>query len=148
MHHSHLELVCHAEPPENRNPTDFQESLRQTVCSSKWLVLNPIRLAGFTRSLTEEPKLNQPDDQNIKELWADFLSAIETGRRPISDIEEIHRSTNLSLPGMLPYKLGRSVLWDAEKGSVRRRPANQRDAKAGIPEALGVPGGVASVCDS
>ncbi len=60
------------------------------------------------------PQLNQPDDQNIKELWADFLSAVETGRRPISDIEDIHRSTNLSLLGMLSYKLGRSVKWDGD----------------------------------
>jgi predicted dehydrogenase len=67
------------------------------------------------KEIHEMPKLNQPDDQNIKELWADFLSAIETNRRPISDIEEIHRSTNLSLLGMLSYKLGRSVQWDGEK---------------------------------
>ncbi|HON93210.1 MAG TPA: Gfo/Idh/MocA family oxidoreductase [Sedimentisphaerales bacterium] len=63
----------------------------------------------------EAPKLNQPDSQNIKELWADFLEAIETGRRPVSDIEEVHYSTNLSLLGMLSYKLGRSVEWDGQK---------------------------------
>lgn len=62
-----------------------------------------------------EPQLNQPDAQNIKELWADFLSAIETGRKPIADIEEIHYSTNVALLGMLSMKLGRSVTWDGEK---------------------------------
>ncbi len=67
------------------------------------------------QEIHEEPQLNQPDDQNIKQLWADFLDAIETGRRPISDIEEIHLSTNLSLLGMLSYKLGRSVRWDGQK---------------------------------
>ncbi len=63
----------------------------------------------------EDPKLNQPDAQNIKELWADFLRSIETGGRPVCDIEAIHYSTNLSLLGMLSLKLGRSVRWDGEK---------------------------------
>jgi len=63
----------------------------------------------------EEPKLNMPDNQNIKELWADFLNAIETGKRPVCDIEDIHYSTNMSLLGMLSYKLGRSVKWDGNK---------------------------------
>jgi len=65
-----------------------------------------------------EPRLGKPDDQNIKELWADFLQAIETNRRPVSDIEEAHYSTNCSLLGMLSLKLGRSVLWDGEKEEV------------------------------
>ena len=63
----------------------------------------------------QDAQLNKPDDQNIKELFADFLAAIKTGRRPVSDIEEIHRSTNVALLGMLSYKLGRSVEWDGEK---------------------------------
>ena len=63
----------------------------------------------------EEPQLNQPDDQNIKEVWADFLKAIETGSKPVCDIEEIHYSTNMSLLGMLSYKLGRSVEWDGRR---------------------------------
>jgi predicted dehydrogenase len=65
--------------------------------------------------LHEDPKLNQPDDQNIKELWADFLNAIKTGGRPVSDIEEVQRSTNVALLGMLSLKLGRSVEWDGAK---------------------------------
>ena len=62
----------------------------------------------------EDPQLGKPDDQNIKELWADFLKAIQSGGRPVSDIEEVHRSTNLALLGMLSYKLGRSVAWNGE----------------------------------
>ncbi len=65
-----------------------------------------------------EPQLGRPDDQNIKELWADFLEAIETKRRPVSDIEEVHYSTNCSLLGMLSFKLGRSIVWDGEKEEV------------------------------
>ncbi len=68
--------------------------------------------------LHEEPKLNKPDDQNIRELWTDFLDAIRTGRRPVCDIEIGHRSTNVSLLGMLSLKLGRSVRWDGEKEVV------------------------------
>jgi predicted dehydrogenase len=66
------------------------------------------------KEIHEEPQLNEPDQQNIRELWADFLDAIETGRRPVCDIELIHRSTNMSLLGMLSLKLGRSVQWDGE----------------------------------
>jgi predicted dehydrogenase len=62
-----------------------------------------------------EPQLHLPDNQNIPELWADFLECIKTGRRPVCDIEIGHRSTTMSLLGMLSYKLGRSVRWDGEK---------------------------------
>lgn len=63
----------------------------------------------------EDAHLHAPDQQNIRELWADFLSAIESRRRPVCDIELIHRSTNLALLGMLSLKLGRSIQWDGDK---------------------------------
>lgn len=66
----------------------------------------------------QEAQLHEPDQQNIKELWADLLGCIRTGRRPICDIEEIHHSTNLSLLGMMSYKLGRSLEWNGAKGEV------------------------------
>jgi hypothetical protein len=68
--------------------------------------------------LHEEPKLNQPDNQNIRELWADFLESIKAKRRPVCDIEVGHRSTNMALLGMLSYKLGRSVHWNGEKETI------------------------------
>jgi hypothetical protein len=64
------------------------------------------------------PELHEPDAQNIPELWADFVEAIEKQRRPVCDIEIGHRSTNLSLLGMLSLKLGRSIAWDGEKEEV------------------------------
>ena len=66
----------------------------------------------------EDPQLHKPDDQNIKELWADFLQAIQSGRRPVSDVELVHLSTNVALLGMLSLKLGRSIAWDGEKEEV------------------------------
>jgi predicted dehydrogenase len=63
----------------------------------------------------EEPELHKPDNQNIPELWADFLAAIKAGRRPMCDIELGHRSTTTSLLGMLSLKLGRSVQWDGRQ---------------------------------
>jgi len=66
----------------------------------------------------QDASLHMPDQQNIKELWADFLDAMKTGRKPVSDIEEIHYSTNVSLLGMLSYKLGRSIEWDGAKEQV------------------------------
>ena len=74
----------------------------------------------------EEPKLGKPDDQNIRELWADFLRAIQSGRRPVCDIENGHRSTNMSLLGMLSFKLGRSLEWDGEKERVIGDPEADR----------------------
>jgi len=65
-----------------------------------------------------EPKLHEPDQQNIKELWVDLLSCIKTGNKPVCDVEEIYYSTNMSLLGMLSYKLGRSLDWDGEKEQV------------------------------
>ncbi|MCA8999648.1 MAG: Gfo/Idh/MocA family oxidoreductase, partial [Planctomycetaceae bacterium] len=64
----------------------------------------------------EDPQFdNVPDGHNVPPLWRDFLSAIETGARPVADVEVGHLSTNLSLLGMLSYKLGRSIDWDGEK---------------------------------
>ena len=70
----------------------------------------------------QAPALHEPDQQNIKELWADLLASIDAGgytkRKPVSDIEEIHRSTNMSLLAMMSLKLGRAVRWDGERERV------------------------------
>jgi predicted dehydrogenase len=63
----------------------------------------------------QDPQLHTVDKHNIKELWADFLDAIQNKRRPVCDIEIGNRSTNMSLLGMLSYKAGRSIQWDPEK---------------------------------
>jgi len=62
--------------------------------------------------------VHEPDHQNIPELWADFIEAIRMGRRPVCDIEIGHRSTNMSLLGMLSLKLGRSVQWDGQNTRI------------------------------
>jgi predicted dehydrogenase len=68
--------------------------------------------------VSEAPKLNQPDSQNIKELFADFLNAIRTGTKPVSDIGEVHLSTNMALLGMLSLKHGKSIDWDGAKERI------------------------------
>jgi len=70
------------------------------------------------KEIHEEPQLNQPDGQNILELWVDFLKAIKTGSRPVCDIELVHRSTCMSLLGMLSLKIGRSVEWDGDRERI------------------------------
>ena len=71
--------------------------------------------------------LHQPDGQNIPELWDDFIKAIETGSKPVADIENSHYATNMSLLAMMSYKLGRSFKWDGEKQMVINDPeAEQR----------------------
>jgi predicted dehydrogenase len=74
--------------------------------------------SGRGQQLHEPAQLHKPDDQNIKELWADFLRAIKENKRPVCDIEIAHRSTNMSLLGMLSLKLGRSIQWDGDKEVV------------------------------
>jgi len=69
-----------------------------------------------------DPQLHKPDDQNIPELWANFLTCIRTGARPACDIEIGHRSTNMSLLGMLSLKLGRSIRWDGRKQVIPGDP--------------------------
>jgi predicted dehydrogenase len=66
----------------------------------------------------EDSHLQEPDGHNIKLLWADFMDAIDSGRAPVADIELAHRSTNMSLLGMLSLKLGRSIEWDGAKEQV------------------------------
>ncbi len=66
----------------------------------------------------EDAKLNQPDDQDIRDLFADFLESIQARRRSATDIEIGHRSTNMALLGMLSLKLGRSVEWDGAKERI------------------------------
>lgn len=73
-------------------------------------------------SIHEAPKLHKPDDQNIKELWSDFMGSIKSNKLPVCDIETGHRSTNMSLLGMLSMKLGRSVRWDGEKEIIINDP--------------------------
>jgi len=63
----------------------------------------------------QDAQLNKPDDQNIAQLWANFLESIKTNKLPICDIEIGHRSTNMALLGMLSMKLGRSVAWDGSQ---------------------------------
>jgi predicted dehydrogenase len=72
--------------------------------------------------LHEDAKLNKPDDQNIKQLWANFLQSIKSKQLPVCDIEIGHRSTNMALLGMLSYKLGRSIAWDGDKEIILNDP--------------------------
>ncbi len=62
-----------------------------------------------------EPQLNDPDGQNIRELWADFMASIQAKRRPVRDIEIGHRATAAALLGMVSLRLGRSVKWDGKQ---------------------------------
>lgn len=63
-------------------------------------------------------QLQEPDGHNIALLWADFIEAIEKGRKPVADIESAHRSSCLPMLGMLSWKAGRSIQWDADKEQI------------------------------
>ena len=68
--------------------------------------------------LHEDAQHKEPDGHSIDLLWADFIESIESGRRPQCDVQIGHDATNMSLLGMLSYKLGRSIHWDGDKERV------------------------------
>lgn len=43
-----------------------------------------------------------------------FLDCVRTRRKPNSDVETTHRSTSACLLGVISYKLGQKLTWDAE----------------------------------
>jgi len=63
-----------------------------------------------------------PTTQNIKELWANFLSSIKSRKTSVSDIEIGHRSSNVALLGNFSMKLGRSIDGDGEKKIILNDP--------------------------
>jgi predicted dehydrogenase len=82
-----------------------------------------------------EPELRTDDKHNIPELWNNFIASIDEKRLPVCDILKGHRSTTMSLLGMLSWKIGRSVNWDPDKeifpGDDAANALLQRDYRAG-----------------
>ena len=79
----------------------------------------------------EDPQLDQPDSQNIRALWDDFIASIESGQHPACDIEYGYRATNMCLVAMIALKTGRTLHWDldgetiivdSEAAAMLRRP--------------------------
>jgi predicted dehydrogenase len=74
----------------------------------------------------KDPQTHKPDGQNIPELWADMLDAIKNRRQAMCDIQSGHYSSNLSLLGILSWKLGRGIEWDGQHDQcVNDSQANQ-----------------------
>jgi len=76
---------------------------------------NPKGTGAHGDAQLQEP---QGDGHNIGALWADFISAIAEKRPPVADIESAHRSSTLPLLGMISWRTGRSLQWDAEKETI------------------------------
>ena len=72
--------------------------------------------------LHEAPQLNEPDQQNIRQLWDNFMVSIQNNTLPVCDIEIGHRSTNVSLLAMISLKTGRSLQWDGDKEVILGDP--------------------------
>lgn len=71
----------------------------------------------------EDSQLQEPDGHNIQILWADFLEAIDGRKKPVASIELAHRSSVLPLLGMISWRTGRSIQWDAAKEQIIGDPA-------------------------
>ena len=66
----------------------------------------------------EDSQLQEPDGHNLKLLWADFIAAIEQGKKAVAGIEIAHRASVLPLLGMISWRTGRSVQWDGAKEQI------------------------------
>ena len=71
----------------------------------------------------EDSQLQEPDGHNIQILWADFLEAIDGRKKPVASIELAHRSSVLPLLGMISWRTGRSIQWDAATEQILGDPA-------------------------
>jgi predicted dehydrogenase len=67
----------------------------------------------------EDAKLDQPDGQNIKMVWQDFLQCIKTNKLPHADIAAGRNATNMALLGMVSAQLGRSIQWDDNTNKIK-----------------------------
>ncbi len=68
--------------------------------------------------LHENASLQEPDGHNLALLWADFMDAIDKKQPSVARIEVAHRSSVLSLLGMLSWRAGRSIEWDGDKEQI------------------------------
>ena len=70
-----------------------------------------------------------PEDKTEKDLerhvasamrvhWRDFLDAVETRGRPVSDVEQGYITAASCILANMSCKLGRKLVWDPEKGQV------------------------------
>ncbi len=82
---------------------------------------------GNSRDSTihEKASLDQPDSQNIRALWDDFIHSIESSSMPACDIESGHRATNMCLAAMIALKVNRTIHWDRDQDTVLGDPAAQ-----------------------
>ena len=75
----------------------------------------------------EKPQFSDTvDGNNLKQLWADFLAAIEQKRTPAANLEVAHRSTMLPLLGMISWRTGRSLTWDGERERIVGDPEAEK----------------------
>ncbi|HZZ41447.1 MAG TPA: Gfo/Idh/MocA family oxidoreductase [Tepidisphaeraceae bacterium] len=77
------------------------------------------------QTLHQDAQLHTPAAHNIRELYADFLDAIDKKRPPVCTIESGHRATTCALLAMLSLKLGRSIQWDAKSQTIPNDPEAQ-----------------------
>src|SRR4051812_26246001 len=70
------------------------------------------------KPIHEDAQLQEPDGHNLRLLWADFLEAIEKKHLAVARIDLAHRASILPLLGMVSWRLGRSIDWDADKETI------------------------------
>ena len=74
-------------------------------------------LEEFPEDKTEKD-LEQHVAPAIRKHWKNFLQNVDSRGRPVADIEQGHISTTACILANLSLELGRSLVWDSEKGRV------------------------------
>jgi predicted dehydrogenase len=74
----------------------------------------------------ENSQLQEPEGHNIALLWTDFLDSIESKKAAVANLEVAHRSSVLSLLGMVSWRVGRSLNWDGSKEQIIGDPEGSK----------------------
>ncbi len=84
-------------------------------------------LDKYPEDKTEE-KLDADVAPAIREHMIDFLKCIESGEKPVADIEQGHISSVACILANMSLENGRTLHWDAQKGEI----ANDPEANANL----------------
>jgi predicted dehydrogenase len=83
------------------------------VDDQQWAVITP---KGIEKKMTVSPEsVSQMTFRHMR----NFLESVEAGKQPLVTPEDAYQSTASVLLAIISYKLGRRIVWDAEKQQIK-----------------------------
>ncbi len=106
-------------------------TLKASVNSYEFIPVGGNGKPVSAKALTELEKY--PEDKTEKKIEAfavpairrhmvDFLKCIDSGEKPVADIEQGHISSASCILANMSLKTGRTLHWDADKGEIKNDP--------------------------